>query len=378
MQENRQSVKLWWAVPVGSILVLLVLVMLLGRAQDHPLPGTSYDASPNGFRAAYLLLLELDYPISRSKRLGGEAPRWVLFPGQLGDAQAAKDARQLDGWVRAGGILLLADQSPNFASGLGINLKVETEATEEEEPASGGGMARLVGGKVYVEWPGNPGRVWARAGGKPVVSVHEHGQGQIWLLHRPELITNRLVGKADNAVLVCRLAEAMLEERPGELAFDEYFHGLRERPGVIELLLRPPALWVSLQALLLTLLLLWHYVPRFGVIRQVPGTTRRSQEEFLDAMALLLARKGDYAEAFHTARAELVRAMERDLGLPAGAAPDLLIREAVKRHPIPEATLVRLLAAPELPGWRGPGAFLKAMNELETVRHEFFHGQHHR
>jgi hypothetical protein len=226
--------------------------------------------------------------------------------------------------------------------------------------------------------------VWAEAGGKPVVSIHEHGAGQIWLLQRPELLTNRLVGKADNAVLVCRLAEAMLQEQPGQLAFDEYFHGLHERPGVIELLLQPPALWVTLQALLLTLVLLWHYVPRFGVIRPLAQASRRSQEEFLDAMAALLARKGDYTEALHTARAELVRVMERELGLPAGAPTVLLIRETVKRRPIPEERLLRLLADDHFAiGNRqstigNAKAFLNAMNELETVRNEFLHGQHHR
>jgi hypothetical protein len=374
------SAKLWWAAPVGILLVLFVLILLFGRSQDSPLPRTSYDASSEGVRAAYLLLEELRYPVRRSRRLGGEAPRWVLFPRPARDIPRTKDVRRLDAWVREGGVLLLADRSPDFAHALGMDLQVETNASEREEPASGGGATRLAGGNVRVDWPGHEGRVWARIGDRPVVSVHEHGQGQIWLLQRPELITNRLVGKADNGVLVCRLAEAMLQERPGEaprLAIDEYFHGLRDRPGVIELLLRPPALWVTLQALLLTLLLLWHYIPRFGVLRPLAEAGRRSQEEFLDAMAALLARKGDYTEAFHTARADLLRQMERELGLPAGSSIDRVIREAVKRRAIRLDTLVRVLADGESE-IRTAKAFLKAMNELEKVRHEFIHGQQHR
>jgi hypothetical protein len=385
LEDAPPSVKLWWAAPVGGLLVLLLVILVLGRSEDTPRPGTSYDASAHGFRAAYLLLEELHYPVFRSRRLNGQGPRWVLFPIERGEVQGARDVRRLDTWVRSGGHLLLADRSAAFARGLGMDLKIKTDADDGAEPATGAGVARLVGGKVRVDWPGHPGRVWAEAGGKPVVSVHEFGAGQIWLVHRPELLTNQLVGKADNAVLVCRLAEAMLQERPGQLAFDEYFHGLHERPGVIELLLQPPALWVTLQALLLTLLLLWHYVPRFGVIRSLPGASRRSQEEFLDAMAALLARKADYTDAFHTARAELVRTMERELGLPTGAPTALLVRETVKRRPIAEERLRRLLAADRSSsiGNRQSAigsarAFLTAMNELETVRHEFFHGQHHR
>jgi hypothetical protein len=201
--------------------------------------------------------------------------------------------------------------------------------------------------------------------------VHPFGRGEVWLLNRPQCFRNQLIGRADNAILLCRLADE-LQGRPGELAFDEYVHGLRERPGMTQLLLTPPTRWVTLEALLLLGFLLWHFIPRFGTLRPVAPARRRSKEEFLDAMATLLERKGDYADAYGTACDDLVRALERDLGLPAGTPPDLLVGEAGRRRRIDPARLWSVLRVPS-PG--GSRAFLRALNELEAIRHELFDGR---
>ena len=116
-------------------------------------------------------------------------------------------------------------------------------------------------------WPGQTGRPWGTIEGKPLVTAYPRGRGELWLLHRPDVLRNHNLRQADNAILACRLAEVLLAERPGTLAFDEFVHGLRDRPGVTELLLRPPMTAVTLQSLALTALLLWHYVPRFGAVR---------------------------------------------------------------------------------------------------------------
>src|SRR5262249_55226492 len=158
--------------------------------------------------------------------------------------------------------------------------------------------------------------------------------GEIWLLNRPELFSNRQLPRGQNAVVLCRLATDVLQRQSGKLAFDEYFHGMQERPGVLELLLQPPTLWITLQGLLLLGLHLWRNVPRFGTLRSIPITRRRSKEEFLDAMAVLLERKGDYADAFATAWHDLTREMESALGLPAGRPAEEILREAERRQSV--------------------------------------------
>lgn len=369
MTSDSVSAKLWWAVPAAVILVLVTLAALVPPQE----PGgrqTSYDASARGFRAAYLLLDELGYPVMRAKRIGGSAVLWVLYP-----MTAEKDATRLDAWVRGGGALLLAADSPVFAAALDTNLKVEQvgDAPGEEE-ASGLDVERLATGRTWTDWPGQTGEVIVRAGHRPAVTVYARGRGEIWLLNRPEMFTNALLRRADNAVLLARLATRMLEGRTGKLGFDEYFHGMKERPGVMELLFEPPAVWVTVHSLLLLGLLLWHYAPRFGALTPMAAPTRRSKEEFLDAMAALLERKGDAAAAFASVRDDFARQLERELGLPAGTSADRLVEEAERRRPGNAPRLRRLLTEGVSAHRSGHTAFLHALNELEAARDEFFRG----
>ena len=368
MTNEDYTRRLWWAVPAGGFLLLVLLTVLFG-GREPPKPKSSYDAGEQGFRAAYLLLEDLGYPAVRARRLTGATVRWALFPDP-----ARREAGLLDDWVKDGGVLVLADPKGEFSADLGMNLRTEHRGEEGgEEPAAGPDVTRLAGGAARVSWPGHAGRVWAEAGGEPFVTVYPHGRGEVWLLNRPGFLTNRLLPKADNAVLLCRLAEATLRWRPGELAFDEYFHGMRDRPGIVALLLTPPALWVTLEGVLLLALLLWHHGPRFGGVRPPPPPSRRSAEEFLDAMAALLGRKEDYADAYRTARDELRADLEQELGLPHGTPAERLADEAARRRGVRRDVLLRLLTAAGPPAGAGSAAFVGALNELETARDDFFH-----
>jgi hypothetical protein len=364
--------KLWWAVPAGAILLLLALAVLLGREPERLGHGTSYDASRRGFRAAYLLLEELGYPVRRTRRAAVGEVRWVFFP-----REGLKEAKALDHWVREGGSLLFADASAGFAQQMGIPLACRRdEEVPAEEPASGLTVRNIAGGATRVDWPGKSGEALVSGRDGPVVTRFARGRGEIWLVHRPEVVTNRLVRKADNAVLVCRLAEAMLDRRNGTIDFDEYLHGMRDRPGVVELLFRPPVLWFSLHALAFLGIALWHFAPRFGPQVPVAGRSRRSREEFLQALASLLDGKGDYAAAFESVRSDFERDLSDELGLPSGTPTDKILIELGRRRPLDREMYDRALG--QLPPRPGPRVFIKALNDLETARDEFSNRRRHR
>jgi hypothetical protein len=175
----------------------------------------------------------------------------------------------------------------------------------------------------------------------------------------------------DNAIFASRLADAMLEDRSGRLVFDEYCHGLRDRPTIIALLFRPPMLAITLQALVLTALVLWAVAPRFGPVRPAPPPNRRSKEEFVDAVADLLRRKGDHADAFRTVQQGARRRIEAALGVAADTPAADLAREAERRRGVPADRLRDLLTASAPPGGAGPAAFIAALHQLDTLRHEF-------
>ncbi|MBN9521426.1 DUF4350 domain-containing protein [bacterium] len=375
--------RLWWAVPAVGVLLLAVVGLLFGGGPEKVGYGTSYDASQGGFRAAYLLLDGLGYPVERSRRppAGGDV-RWLLFPDKLG----AKEATALDDWVRRGGVVLLADDDPEVAAKLGITVSVTgfraprpAPSAVQMPPAFRRGEAftavapdvgHVLAGDAEVSGP--PGiDTWGTVGGRPLVTVYARGRGEVWLLHRPDVFANDHLRGEDNAVLACRLADAMLAARPGtRIAFDEYCHGLRDRPDVMALLFRPPVLGVTLQALALTALVLWHAGVRFGPVRPDPPPARRSKEEFLDALAGLLERNGDRADAFRTVRDDLRRRLEAELGLPAGTPPEAVAREAARRRGANADKLTRLLTAAAPPGGRGAAAFLTALHDLETAARE--------
>jgi hypothetical protein len=368
--------RLWWAVPAVGVILLALIAMVFGSDHETVAYGSSYDASGGGFRAAYLLLEETKFPVERSRRPSGGQVRWVLFP-----TTGAKDAAELDSWVKRGGLLLLAVDDTELAGHLGLRVSVSGThsrlrgLSEIEKGVPHDALApdvqRLRTSQLEVTGPAGD-RSWGQIDGRPLVTIYTRDRGEIWLLNRPDVLTNaNLRGDEDNAILVCRLAEAMLRNRPdGKLAFDEYSHGLRDRPDVVELLFRPPMLGVTLQVLLLAGLALWHFGTRFGPVVPAPPPSRRSKEEFLDAMAELLTRKADRVDAFRTVRDDLLRRLEIELGLPAHTPVKEIVGEVARRRHQPPGPLLQLLAADAPPGGTGLAAFLAAMHQLETVANE--------
>lgn len=372
--EAMQSPGRRWAIPAAAVLLLMGLALAFGGNQRPTLQqGTSYDASSGGFRAAYLLLQELGYAVTRSKRPTGQGARFVLLP------TSPDKVDQLRSWIDRGGLVVLAVDSPLFAKSLGMSVKLEKLPKESgEQKAAGAGIDRLAGGAIEISRPDEEGEVWCRAGGRPAVTIYEQGAGEIWLLNRPEMFTNQNLKKCDNAVLLSRLASEVQRRRSGEIAFDEYYHGLRDRPGFYQLLFQPPAVWISAQALVLLALLLWHYVPRFGTLRITTPARRRSKEEFLDAMAVLLERKGDYQDAYRTTRHAFLRELERELGLPVGTRRRQLLATALRGRKRRRAAIRRAIVTKALPPKVSKTEFVKALNDLETARHELFQRRNHR
>lgn len=366
--------RLWWMVPAAAFLLLIVVAMIIGPPPGAGGKGTSYDASDPGYRAVYLILEELKYPIERSRLAAGGAVRWVLAPTDTRE----QDVANLDAWLRRGGVALLATDDAEFAARLGLRIKSRPGGGIVS--AAGPDIASLDVGSHRVDLVSPTGQPWHEVRERPhsaattplaLVTIVPHGNGEIWFLHRPELLRNGPMRHADNAILACRLADAMLEHRSGRLVFDEFCHGLRDRPTVAALLFRPPMAAVTLQALALTALVLWAVVPRFGPVRPLPPPNRRSKEEFLDAVADLLRRKGDYADAFRTVQLDLRRRIESELGCAADVPAAELAREAEGRHGVPADRICDMLTA-DLPSRLGnAAAFIAALHNLDTLRYDF-------
>jgi hypothetical protein len=359
--------KLSWAVPAAAFLVLALLAMLFSSPPSAPRPGSTLDAKEEGVRAAYLLLQGLGYDVAVSKRVVQGNARWVLFPQPAKGEPAALDER-----VRGGSRVLLADEDPNFAGALGLVMDTEEEDNHTIHLTIDNAPLKLAPGERRIRPRVRPDRVWPEGSNEPVAAIYRHGRGEVWVLYHPEFLRNDRLRDADNAVVVCRLAEAFAGSE--KIYFDEFFHGMRERPGAGELLLRPPALWVTLQGLALLGVLLWRFLPRFGDVEAPPQARRRSKDEFVDALANLLEQKGAYDEAFRTVRDALAREMERSLGLPPESSANELAAAALGGGP-DAAALARELGRDHLPR-QDALTYVRALNEMERLRRVFLHERH--
>ena len=338
----------------------------------------------------------MHYPIKLARRpvAESESVRIVLEPTKNSDSFSL-----VGDWVRDGGILVLADSSTNFASEIGVNLEqdspAETTGAKPKDPVKPtkskarprsfaiqspdvgtidvsqskiNGVITLAVGNDRLTRKGETGRVLVASPQGPVVTTHPRGKGEIWIIHYPTLFENSLLKRQDNAVLLCRLATLALSARPGTIAFDDYFHGLGDRPGVIELLFTPPMIWLTLQALLLTAIVVWKHSIRFGAVRSSAPPPRRSKEEFLDALAGLLESRRDYGDAYRTVRDDLKREIAVRTGLPPSAPPALLAEAAGRRFSVDSVRLLPLLEADRPPSGNNASAFLHDMNALESFQ----------
>src|SRR5262245_30064642 len=393
MDDQSPWKRLWWAGPAAVVLLLaLVAMMGGGRPPTDPTVGSSYDASPSGIRAAYLLLDGLGYDVTASRRLGVGRVRWLLFPrtgfvasasplrkrrsaGSDGMSTSAEgDVQALRRWVEDGGILLLADDGRQFAERLGVRVETFERPCDLQIEVAGRKLT-VSGGPIDVVPVDRADRVWPPSG-EPLASIFQKGRGSVWVVHWPRFLLNEHLRAGDNAIVLCRLADAVAAQ--GERIYvDEFFHGLRERPGVLELLLEPPALWVTLQGLVVLGLILWRTLPPFGAVRGLPPVRRRSKEEFLDAMANLLAVKGAYREAHAVVRDALARDLTTTLGMPPATSPEVIAAEAARRRPGIDADRLARALGRTIPA-TDAGEFLRAVRELDALRHEFFHERDHR
>src|SRR5262249_7067909 len=111
--------RLWWLVPMAGVFLLIMMAMIIGPPDPPGRLRNRYDASDAGFRAAYLILEELKFPVERSRLAAGGAVRWVLDPT---DARE-QDVANLDAWVRRGGVALLATEDADFTDQIGLTIR---------------------------------------------------------------------------------------------------------------------------------------------------------------------------------------------------------------------------------------------------------------
>ncbi len=196
------------------------------------------------------------------------------------------------------------------------------------------------------------------------------GRGEVFLVSEARLLNNWAVAGADNAILLAALAR--MSHRGGPVLYEEFSHGYASVASLTELLLTPPALFVTLQvALLLLAVVLWR-ARRFGPALPAPAASRRSRVEHVTALAHLHQRGGHHLGAAQRLRAHLVGRLRERLGHGKFTSEEVLLRRLAERLPEDEQTVRDLL---EPPGRVDARSLQEYARRLEGLRRRFEEGR---
>jgi hypothetical protein len=289
----------------GAILVVLTagLAFVGGDTQEQgvPIPST-YSAGPGGARAAYLLLQELHYRVSRWERspteLSSEPEDTVLILAEPIEAPTKEEVEALREFVEEGGQVIftgariksffpkakLAEDRPTtewktFSADVPSNYTVgapkialQTDTTWQKPEASQLPLYGETQSPVVVSWRMGDGRIlW-------------------WAAATP--LTNSGILRESNLNF---FLDAMNSPLPGEksavhIYWDEYFHG--ERTSLWSYARKTPVAWGVLQIAILGLLVFFTVGRRSGPIVLPPVISRLAPLEFVDTLGGLYERAG--------------------------------------------------------------------------------------
>lgn len=163
-----------------------------------------------------------------------------------------------------------------------------------------------------------------------LIARHQAGpeQPEIYLVSDPDLLNNHGLGDGDNAVLIYDFLTHRLGAKG--LILDETIHGFRRAPGLLAEAFRFPLLLAVLQALVLTGVLLWAGMGRFGKPVPPPAGLGSGRQVLIDSTARLLTHGGHGAESLARYFHQTLRALASGLGLPS-EMPDSEVLQRLQR-----------------------------------------------
>jgi hypothetical protein len=335
---------------VAAIILLVVMVgvaaVLAPQEQAEGPTGSSYYASPNGSKAAFLLLQELGYRVEVSTVALADLPDatsgdvLVLAEPAEGDIGKA-DRERLAQFMEGGGRVLVTGRIGTLALMEKIPEAINPLAASElEYPAIVPG--RLTDGAPTIwmaaetRWRSEHAAVPLYAAGGNIVAVeYRVGRGEaIWLAGATPL-TNSGISQKNNLEL---LLNCLGPAATANIMWDEYYHGAR--PSLSSYMWRTPIAWALAQAGLVYLLLLAGYGRRTGPLRSAVVESRLSPLEFVETLGALYLRAHAASNAVETCWHRFRFLATRRLGL----APKATMRQ------ISDAVRDRM-------GWKEPGLY---------------------
>ncbi len=317
---------LWLA---GGVLLLIVLVSVFAPAtRDDDARPTTYNSGTHGAKAAFLLLGDLGYSVSRSNdeavttldKADAQHTTYILAePNAPGEESQKREYEALHRFLDRGGrVLVTGFSGAHFLPGgrtgevtQMLNGLCNTTTEGRSVYAAVGSIATY----DYSPWNATDPlvRVDHRCGNDAVV-VHRtfpNGGEMVWW-STAEPLSNR--GLQQDSSLHLLLA-AVGPRASRRVLFDEFYHGAQGSPS--DYLKGLPLRSLAVQVALLFGLLIFSFSRRSGPVRDPQPVVRTSPVEFAQNMGALYERAGATQPATEAARRRLLHFLSATCGLPA-------------------------------------------------------------
>ena len=363
--------KTWvvWVIVGAAVLVVALIVSSPGSSAAH-LDPTS--ASPGGTKALIDLLGESGGRVTVTTDTPGPSTAVALL---LVDTTSEAMTADLERWVRAGGVLVVADARSSFVppgrrAPTVFGVGAASIARGECSIAALGGVNQIApgDGSVRFEVPDGAAGCIDQGSGAFVVD-QPLDRGHIVSVGGADAFTNELLGTDDNAVL----AVSLLAPRTGTpvsvlwgmTATDSH----RSLSHLISTGVRL-GLWELVVAFVVYAL--WRG-RRLGRPVAEVQPVQIGGSELVSAVGNLLQQSHDPDRAARLLRADLRRQLTERLGLGRGATPDVLAEVTAARTGVARDQVAR--AVSDLPV-RNEAELLALAHDIDTIRTEVFHGTH--
>lgn len=288
----------------GVLLVFTAALALLGSApssQSGQVPST-YSAEPGGARAAYLLLQELHYKVSRWERSPTELPRdpqdAILILANPWEPPTKEELRGLQRFVENGGqVVFTGGRVKTYFPEAKIVLGSPTSewtTFSADVPSIYTAGAPKIALRTNTTWrkPGTDQLPLYGEEQSPVVLSWRVGKGRILWWAAPTPLTNAGISREGNLnFFLNAMSTSSADEKEGmRIYWDEYFHG--ERTSLWSYVEKTPVSWGLMQVLILGLLVIFTFSRRSGPTVLPPVVSRLAPLEFVDTLGGLYERAG--------------------------------------------------------------------------------------
>ena len=356
-----------WIVLLALFVVMAGVSALVGGnreddREERPNPST-YNAKATGSKGLYLWLQRLGFQVRRWERPLTHLPREAGVVLALGPRISLEEPelKALEAWVRAGGVLVLADDTvgapvPGLwagaaaaAFGLEAHPGEKPGAMRPTFPSPYAAGVEVIEPTGWVRFSRKLPEGWAplfvdRSG--DVLLIRRLGGGRLIALADPGILSNARLDVAGHARLALNIVQA--HAKGGLVLVDEFHHGYGHEGGFFRYLKGTAVPWILVQAGLVFLVILVGWGTRFGAPVPVAEGGRTSSLEYVGALGDLYRRAGTRRLAVEAMARSFRRKLTETLGTRPGEEAARLGAWASRRFGL-RAEQVKACLAP------GPG-----------------------